>query len=241
MISTKIFPKSHRDIAQPVPGNVTVCVTSCNRLDLLDRTLSSFCRFNPGGRLLISEDCADPQVAAGVQERYPHARVLWGDRRVGITASIDRLYQAVETDYLFHLEDDWEFNGAVNWTAAVACLEQEPGLSNICVRRFREIKLSWQLKSTPLVVSGARFRVMRRDAHSVFFGWSPNPGLLRTKTYQDHAPFSRMNPDEISRYFKNLGMTMAFLVPGVARHIGQGRHVSDPTLPPRKITRGVCG
>ena len=42
--------------------DVTVCVTSCARLDLLSATMRSFRAFNPGGRTIISEDSADAAV-----------------------------------------------------------------------------------------------------------------------------------------------------------------------------------
>src|SRR5438105_256747 len=75
-----------------VPDSVTVCVTSCGRPDLLARTLESFRHFNPGGNILISEDCADPAVIAEITAAYPDMTVLSGPERLGHMLSIDRLF-----------------------------------------------------------------------------------------------------------------------------------------------------
>jgi hypothetical protein len=47
-----------------IPDSVTICITSCGRLDLLEKTLASFRAFNAGGRFLISEDSTDAAVIA---------------------------------------------------------------------------------------------------------------------------------------------------------------------------------
>ena len=66
--------------ASPIPDDVTVCITSCGRLDLLDETLSSFRRWNTGGRFLLSEDSADAAVIDEVRRRYPDMTVLTGEK-----------------------------------------------------------------------------------------------------------------------------------------------------------------
>ncbi len=222
---------------QAIPSNVTVCVTSCGRVDLLRQTLGSFRRYNLGGRYLLSEDSTDGGVLASVKDTYPDITVLWGIERLGITRSIDRLYSAVETPYIFHLEDDWGFDGPVDWQAAIACLNSRDDIANVCVRSFDEIKKKWRIRSDPFACDGRQFRVMHADAHHQFFGWSPNPGLIKTSLYKKHAPFGRTDPDRMSYLIKNSGRTMAFLLPGVARHIGQGRHVNDPTMPLRRKSK----
>ena len=101
---------AHQD-RRPIPDTVTICVTSCGRLDLLARTMTSFRTYNSGGCTLISEDSTNPEIIAEATRTYPEATVLSGDTRLELTGSIDRLYARVETPYLFHLEDDWSFDG----------------------------------------------------------------------------------------------------------------------------------
>ena len=101
-----------------IPGTVTVCITSCGRLDLLAETLRSFRAFNTGGNYILSEDSTDAVVIAEAQRLYPEMTILSGPDRLGLMGSIDRLYSSVQTPYIFHLEDDWVFDGPINWQAA---------------------------------------------------------------------------------------------------------------------------
>ena len=223
--------------ASPIPDDVTVCITSCGRLDLLDETLSSFRRWNTGGRFLLSEDSADAAVIDEVRRRYPDMTVLTGEGRTGIMRSIDRLYEAVETPYILHLEDDWAFDGPVDFVAGIGLLKRNPDIANVCVRVFEEIREKYRDRSDPLTFAGAQFAVMRADAHPEFFAWSPNPGLIARDLYRHYAPFARVMPDQMSGVMKKDGLTQAFLLPGVARHIGHGRNVVDPTMPARPKSR----
>lgn len=216
-----------------IPNTVTVCITSCGRLDLLAETLTTFRAHNTGGRFILSEDSTDPAVIADISRRYPDFTVLSGPERLGIMRSIDRLYQAVETPYIFHLEDDWAFDGPVDFAAAIEMLETNPLVANVCVRAFDEIRPKYQARSDPVECGGAKFQIMRLNAHPEFFGWTPNPGLIKKALYEQHKPFARVNPDQMSGIVKRAGQTVAHLMPGVARHIGYGRNVVDPTMPAR--------
>lgn len=220
-----------------IPDTVTVCITSCGRLDLLARTLESFRAYNTGGRYILSEDSTDQAIIGQVSRTYPDFKILSGPARLGIMRSIDRLYGEVETPYIFHLEDDWEFDGAIDWQAALGVLDTNDKVANVCVRAFDEIKPAFQKRSDRFDFNGARFQIMRADAHPEFFGWTPNPGLIQKSLYDRYKPFARVMPDQMSGVIKQGGETVAFLLPGVARHIGHGRNVTDPTMPARPKSR----
>ena len=223
-----------------IPETVTVCVTSCGRLDLLAETLTSFGHFNNGGRYLLSEDSADDATIARVRDAYPHIKVLSGSRRIGLMGSIDRLYEAVTTPYIFHLEDDWLFTGPVDWSAAIRMLGHAD-VAHVCVRAFDEVKERYRRRSEPAFIGTAEFRIMRVDTHPEWFAWSSNPGLIATQTYQKYRPFGRMMHDQMSGLMKKDGLRQAFLLPGVARHIGHGHSVVDPMIPARpKSVLGKC-
>ena len=80
--------------------SVTVCLTSCNRFDLLRRTLDSFFRFNTYGidAFYVYED-SDKDFP--YKSDYPFVRWMGGDGRVGQIEAIDRLYEKVESDYIY--------------------------------------------------------------------------------------------------------------------------------------------
>jgi hypothetical protein len=220
-----------------IPGSLTVCITSCGRLDLLAETLRTFRLYNRGGRYLLSEDSTNPAVIEEAKRRYPEITVMSGPERLGLMGSIDRLYSAVETPYIFHLEDDWHFDGPVDWQAAIALLEQNDKVSNVIVRAFDEIKANLRARSDRIECAGASFQLMRQNAHPEFFGWSSNPGLIKTSLYHAYKPFKRMLHDQMSGAIKKDGRTAAFLLPGVARHAGHGRNVADPMMPAKPKSR----
>jgi hypothetical protein len=224
-------------VATTIPDSVTVCITSCARLDLLAKTVSSFRRFNRGGRFILSEDSTDAITIETLKQTYPDMLVLSGSDRLGLMGSIDRLYSTATTPYLFHLEDDWEFDGPVDWWAAIELLETRDDVANVSVRAIEEIKDKYRVRSDEVEFGSAAFRVMRSDAHPEFFGWSSNPGLIKRTLYQQYAPFKRMLHDQMSGLIKSEGRTVAYLLPGVARHIGQERTVTDPAMPARPTSR----
>ena len=223
--------------AAQIPATVTVCITSCGRLDLLAETLAGFRRHNAAGRYLLSEDSTDKTIITQLQQTYAEMTVLSGPVRLGLMGSIDRLYARVETPYIFHLEDDWAFDGPVNWPAAIACLDSRPDVANVSVRAIEEIKAKYRSRSDPVRIAGTEFRIMRPDAHPESFGWSSNPGLITRALYQQYAPFGRVIHDRMSGLIKADGKTLAYLMPGVARHIGQERTVTDPMMPARPTSR----
>src|SRR5690349_1972728 len=93
-------------------STVTAVVTSCDRHDLLDRTLGSFFANNtyPLRKMIVVED--GERVAVDLREKYKSKTIEWisTGRRVGQIAAIDYAYSRVKTPYIFHFEDDWEFH-----------------------------------------------------------------------------------------------------------------------------------
>lgn len=207
----------------PMPPDVTVTITSCDRRDLLSETLASLRAHHVIGRLLISEDSGSDDMRAWLAANVPDATILPGNR-TGIMASIDRLHRAVETPYIFHLEDDWVFDGPVDFEAAKRALDADPTLSVVCVRAFDELKRKHRDRSTPL---GPGLRVMDPASHPEWYGYTSNPGVLRKSFWARYEPVSRFRHDELSGIAKRDGFRVAYCVPGLARHIGDGRHVVD--------------
>ena len=214
-----------------VPDDVTVCVTSCGRRDLLERTLASFRHYNGPARLIISEDSGDPDMIAWLRTTFPNASVLSGPERLGMMGSVDRLYEAVTTPFIFHLEDDWESLGRVDFEAAKRFLESRPQVSVVCVRVFSELKARHQSSARAIHEAGREFRIMDPRIHPQWYGYTANPGLLRRSFWERYRPINRWTHDDFSGHVKADGFEVAFMAPGVSRHIGGGRHVVDPFQP----------
>jgi hypothetical protein len=82
--------------------DTTVIITSCDRHDLLERTLRSFRLQNSDrrcGRFIVVEDgAADPRKICA---KYGAELISIGER-VGQPTAIDRAYEMVTTPYIFH-------------------------------------------------------------------------------------------------------------------------------------------
>ena len=211
------------------PTLVTGALTSCGRPDLLEETLASLVHHMTPPPIVLTEDAADRRVAELCARRFPFVRVLLNEPKLGHMASIDRLYGEIQTPYVLHLEDDWQFNAPVDAAAAIAFLEAHPEVSGVVLRAFDEYAPSKRAGAEVVQMNGTRFAVIRREAHPDWGGYSFNPTIVRHAFWRRFGPFAaRRTEKEISRAAKAEGMTLAFMLPGSASHIGRGRHVTDP-------------
>jgi hypothetical protein len=96
---------------------LTVVLTACDRIDLLKRTLESFAKFNdyPIKMFYIRDDSGLEDVWMQTFDmihlmKLPYPWRLMKLEQMGQARSIDFMMKYVKTPYVFHLEDDWEFD-----------------------------------------------------------------------------------------------------------------------------------
>jgi GT2 family glycosyltransferase len=115
---------------------VTMVVTSCNRHDLLLRTLRSFCEHNtyPLTETIIIEDGPTPQPE--LNELTGLGKLTWinNGRRIGQIKSIDKAYRTVTTPWIFHTEDDWEFLRPGFIEDSMEILKKHPSIWTVSLR-----------------------------------------------------------------------------------------------------------
>jgi hypothetical protein len=230
-----------------VEGDVTVVITSCGRPDLLGRTLESFTRQNthPVRRILVMEDGPEPAPLPGLQH---DARISWLSTggRIGQVAAIDLAYHAVETEYIFHCEDDWEFVAPGFLEKSLAVLESNPFILQVWLRSLADTNGHPVLEGD-LTASDARFRLLSPHydarAYGIWRGFSWNPGLRRRRDYRLHGSFKAWDPRgdkasydverAASDFYFGKGFLAAILSDndgkGYVRHSGDGRRVTSPT------------
>lgn len=222
-------------------SSVTGVLTSCNRYDLLKRTLDSFFATNTLAlrELIVVEDGGT--VPANLQRRYP-GKIQWlsTGRRVGQIAAIDYAYSRVQTPYIFHLEDDWEFYCAGFIEQSMAILERHPKCLQVWIRALDDTN-GHPVLSRLYRVNYVHWRKMAFD-YGTWHGFSFNPGLRRMKDYVAIGGYGRccsfdfrkslQSEAAISVWYKNHGYFAAILcsgdVSGYIRHIGWDSHVGPP-------------
>lgn len=119
---------------------ITLVLTSCGRLDLLEKTLDSFFEFNtyPIHQFIITEDSTDQNIfdqCITLNKKYDNKlEFIFNKEKLGQTKSIDLAYSTIKTPYIFHLEDDWEFYKPNFIEDSIKLLESRPDILQAWIR-----------------------------------------------------------------------------------------------------------
>lgn len=223
------------DAAQSASSAYTVVLTSCARFDLLGPTLQSFFTHvdeRPAAFVLV-EDSGDAAVRETLAPFEPALgrpfTVLLNRPQLGQMGAIDRAYAEVTTPYIFHCEDDWAFFRSGFIGASRRVLEARADVSMVGLRPRAE--LNPLVRETPAErLDDVAYFAMDPTKHPEYFSYSFNPGLRRTADARAIGPFSPLGKEEdVSYAFKRAGFRVANLEDPAVRHIGDARHVHDPT------------
>ena len=216
----------------------SVALTSCGRFDLLERTLRSLLpRLDgPLERIFIAEDSGDRQVL-DVAERLGGIagtiEVLVNDPPLGHIGSVDRLYSRIETEWVFHCEDDWEFSGEGLIERSFAVLRESDRYSMVSLRRVSEHGIA-VFGPEEVTASGVGYHVAHGEIpwNGEAAGLNFNPGLRRMRDYRTVGPYAALgrhsSEAHVSRAYRDLGLRVTCLAEPAVRHIGEGRRVRDP-------------
>ena len=199
---------------------ITFALTSCGRFDLLKRTLDSFFKYNtyPISRYKIIEDSGTlPDFA----QDYPQIEWIVNDNNIGQMRSIDRLYSDIDTKYIFHCEEDWEFLKSGFIEESIKYLEQDPTIIQCWLRGADDTN------GHPLT-TGEEYDTLGYGYQGIWHGFSLNPGVKRTNDYDIVKPFYLIGREEdIGLVYMDLGYHAISLKDKYIEHIGWGRHVQD--------------
>jgi hypothetical protein len=220
-------------------SQVALVVSSCGRPDLLGRTLSSLKAFADVdfAEVVVVEDAGSTDCEKVALSLFPNATVLLNQVRKGQIASLDRAYSRIASASIFHCEDDWEFRRTGFLRESLQLLEELPTATMVSgIARGVLPDMDAVLQQCGVRhMDGIRFRFIPPEAHSLWFGYSFNPGLRRRRDYLSLTSFGSIGHEaDVSLHFKKRGMGMAVLEEPFYTHIGDGRHVEDPVFP---ITR----
>jgi len=222
---------------------VTFVMTSCGRVDLLKRTLSSFMRANtyPIERYIIIDDSASVKTQKEIEDYVTLFDVdmmfIFNKTNIGQVNSIDSAYSFVDTDYIFHCENDWEFLERGFIEKSMAILEADPKILTVWLRGGNdtnghpvEMNKSYAIYDTELQNKITDYYLMSVNAlGGNWHGFTWNPGLRRKSDYEIVKPFGQfIEPNDFAaltecrigiKYFE-LGYRAAILPEKYCKHIG---------------------
>lgn len=212
---------------------VSVVITSFNRLDLLKRTVTSFNKFNtyPIEKFIIIEDSCNKAMHEEMKRIYPNYTLIFNEQNLGLVDSIDKAYSQVETDYVFHTEDDYEFYERGFIERSLAVMENDPLIMQVWIRKLTDIGiLTYEPKS--FNIGKARYHLIGKSKDNNWYGFCFQCGLRRMDAYDKVKPFTQwslpsdftaLRECKIGKAYWNLGYRAAILDEGYCRHLGYSR------------------
>lgn len=213
---------------------VTLVITSCNRIKLLNKTIESFKKYNtyPIKEKIIIEDSGNIEVYKELKEKYGHEfKILFNNPPLKQIKSIDKAYSEVNTEYIFHCEDDWLFYRPRFIEDSFKVLKSNPLIKQVFLR---SIEHDLKINHKSLIICDKP-----NEAESVFFydvkmddkfknknvDWSTvsfNPGLIRKKDYNLIGSYSvaGFHEADISLWYKKKGFKSVAIENDAVKHIG---------------------
>lgn len=229
-------------------NSVTLTLTSCGRIDLLERTILSFIKYNtyPIDSYILIDDSANTQVFENIKNLNKRLgnifHLYFNYKKIGQVRSVDKMYSTVNTDYIFHCEDDWEFYRSDFIQKSIDILNENAKIL-LAIIRPKSDRLNTSMSNEVLQTkNGTKYRRVIPVSYLVdpainrwirdYGGFTLNPGLRRTSDYklvQSYTSLSDENGCEepIDKFYKRLGYYVVSLSEsdsdGYVRHIGWGK------------------
>lgn len=209
---------------------ITVVITSCNRPDLLERTFNSFIKTNTYQikKYIIIEDSGKIGINDFLKETYKDLDILliYNEKNIGQLKSIDKAYSYIDTEYIFHCEEDWEFYKPKYIEYSLEILENEPKIFQCWLREDGDTN-GHPIETINHNINGVNYRLVTLNYLGVWHGFSFNPTLIRYNDYKIIGPYENFKSEhEIGKYVKDLGYRSAKCDGGFVKHIGWGRHIN---------------
>jgi hypothetical protein len=205
---------------------ITFTLTACGRPDLLEKTMDSFFKFNtyPIEKFKIIDDSTTKGVNDRLIEKYKEHNIEWihNTERLGQTKSIDIMYSDIDTKYIFHCEDDWEFTKHGFIEKSIPILEEHSYIVLVGLRAHNDTN------GQPIEIYNKDFDLMAMNFQGIWHGFTFNPGLRRLAEYLLVKPYESIGWEtELSIEYKKLGYRAAILKDKHVEHIGWNRHIQD--------------
>lgn len=118
---------------------IALVVITDGRIDYLRQTIASAAANLPeiGLRILI-DDSGDPDHAEALADEWPWWYRVSNPRRRGFGQTVRVAWESalsLKPDHIFHLEEDFTFNGPVDIDALIGTLDENPQLSQVALKR----------------------------------------------------------------------------------------------------------
>nr|UZT28782.1 glycosyltransferase [Nucleocytoviricota sp.]UZT29058.1 glycosyltransferase [Nucleocytoviricota sp.] len=221
---------------------VSLVITSCNRPNLLNITLKSFFKFNtyPIKKVIIIEDsgikgCIDKAITNIPQNI--EQKIIYNENNIGQIKSIDKAYSFVDTKYIFHCEDDWEFYNYGFIEKSLEILNSNEKIFTVWLREYKNYRVVNNGHPIDKKIHNNLYRLLKIEnetgrPQNIWGGFTFNPGLRRLNDCNIFFPFSKfINSSEcnlggveqalsVNYIKKNFVAAISLNENGFVKHIG---------------------
>jgi len=230
---------------KPQMKEITMVLTSCNRPNELQITLESFFKFNTYQikKIIIIDDsgklgCIDEclyLIPSNVEKN-----IIYNKENIGQISSIDKAYSLVDTEYIFHCEDDWEFYDYGFIEKSMEILSTNEKIYTIWLREYQNFKVvqNGQPVNPNIVNNTHRILSVFKERTNTWSGFTFNPGLRRLKDCKLLMPYSQYvgsnecNCGGVEQALSNLYYKKGFVSAITLNEKGFIRHIGwdNPTI-----------
>jgi hypothetical protein len=205
-------------------------------LNLLGPTLASLERTNTysfGRRVLVDGSC-DPEKYASIAQVFGGSfDLIFPSCNLDQAGAIDLAYSTVDTPFIFHCEDDWDFHGSGYVEQSLEILNENPQHLMVWVRDHDDSGHP-RLPETYYTTKGTPYRKLTPN-YKGWKGFSWSSGLRRLSDYHLIRPYSShvypsANPWEKAAgiIYANMGFVTVSTAGKYCKHTGADRHIEVP-------------
>lgn len=210
-------------------NKVTCVFTSCGRFDMLDITFNTFINTNtyPIEKYIIIDNSTLPTAYESIKKivkDIPNVDIIVNLENIGQVASIDKAYELVDTEFIFHSEDDWFFfnSGYIEESLDVLLFDKQISNINLRIRFDGERGSMHPIDNTiKYTNNNVIYFEYLQNYLGEWHGFSWNPGLRRKSDYNKIKPYKNYNNEQgVGMVYKNLNFKAACLNLSFCKHIG---------------------
>jgi len=225
------------------PESDTTCfILSCDRLDVLDKTIQSFLNTRDyETKMVLLDDSGKQELFPQLVEKYgSFCDIIMFPRNRSQWFAMDFMVSYCDSDYIFYLEDDWELlkPGYLNTSKQILQKYREVGVIDISWRTFEFQGIDSYEKKLIDDTFFWKKPWKITDNHLAWHAWCGSPNLRRR---DDLIMLGRVekwhNEWNIDRKFTALGFKGVYLNGEYACHLGDlcsrmaGQRPDDSKVP----------
>lgn len=215
--------------------DVTLTMTIGGRPRLLRQSLKTIVDNYEFPHVVAINDFNDRLCDEVFLEFFPNGVLISDGVKRGHHGAMSELYKNIQTKFVLHTEDDWVFDGGIDFNKIKNLLNENKKITEFCFRDvYSFLGVSEIDRITLTHLSGVSFFDLS-NVHEEWYSYTFNPHLIKLENIEligDYRSYKKER--HISRFFKKKGMFVAYANPGVCKHIGDGVSVANPNANRKK-------